>query len=249
MITLRRNAARRHVQEETHNIWHTFTSGTSAESSPSDFGLLVGLDELWLPPDGVTAARPPKEEGEVTLYAYKGDLTQEDSAGHSGVLHTGEFQYCIIGRGIRYREANASRVVGAQIFRISLRPSQADLDSTSQQKLFPLGQRRNTLCVVASPDGRRGSLPILQDALVCSSVLDPGRHLIHTLAEGRSAWLHVVEGSVTLQDIVLAEGDGAGVSGEPAVSFTAREPTEILLVDLGPMPLVPGHQKRKGRDT
>jgi hypothetical protein len=66
-----------------------------------------------------------------------------------------------------------------------------------------------------------------------SAMLDPGQHVVHELSQGRSAWLHLVQGEVTLGDIVLRTGDGAGVTAERAVSLTAREETEILLLDLG----------------
>jgi redox-sensitive bicupin YhaK (pirin superfamily) len=75
-------------------------------------------------------------------------------------------------------------------------------------------------------------LRILQDSVVYSSIIDPGRHLIHELLPGRSAWVHVIDGEATLHDIVLTQGDGAGVTIEPSVSVTAQEDTEILLVDL-----------------
>ena len=64
-------------------------------------------------------------------------------------------------------------------------------------------------------------------------MLGPGKHVVHELREGRSAWLHLVEGEITLGDVVLSSGDGAGVTAEYAVSLTAREETEILLLDLG----------------
>jgi redox-sensitive bicupin YhaK (pirin superfamily) len=61
---------------------------------------------------------------------------------------------------------------------------------------------------------------------------------VRELAPGRCAWLHIVQGEVTLGDFVLGTGDGAGVTAEPAVSLTAREESEILLIDLGKaMPL------------
>ena len=72
-----------------------------------------------------------------------------------------------------------------------------------------------------------------------SAMLDPGQHVVHELSPGRSAWLHLVQGEVTLGDDVLTTGDGAGVTAERAVSLTAREETEILLLDLGePLPRV-----------
>lgn len=64
------------------------------------------------------------------------------------------------------------------------------------------------------------------------AMLDPGQHVVHELLSGRSAWLHVVKGEVTLGDITLTPGDGAGISAERAVSFTARGQTEVLLVDV-----------------
>ena len=102
-----------------------------------------------------------------------------------------------------------------------------------EQKRFSTAERRGALCVVASPDARRGSLRLHQDALLYSALLGPGKHVVHALPEGRSAWLHLVEGEITLGDVILFSGDGAGLTGERAVSLTAREETEILLVDLG----------------
>ena len=102
-----------------------------------------------------------------------------------------------------------------------------------EQKRFSAADRRGALCVVASPDARRGSLRVHQDALLYSAMLSPGKHVVHELGQGRCAWLHLVEGEVTLGDVVLSTGDGAGVTAERAVSLTARVETEILLVDLG----------------
>ena len=52
------------------------------------------------------------------------------------------------------------------------------------------------------------------------------------LPEGRKAWLHVVAGTVAIGDVVMVVGDGVGVTQVPSLSFTAKEPSEILLVDL-----------------
>jgi redox-sensitive bicupin YhaK (pirin superfamily) len=90
-------------------------------------------------------------------------------------------------------------------------------------------------------------LHTLQDALIYSSILDPGHHPIHELLPGRSAWLHVICGEATLHDIVLTQGDGVGVTMEPLVSLTAQEHTEILLIDLGPAPSSPTKAETRSR--
>lgn len=231
MITLRRANERHHARRRSQEVWHTFQPAR-ADALAGGFGTLDVLDEDRLPP-GAGVPRLPHRDAEIITYVREGALAHEDSMGRSGVIHAGEFQRMTAGRGIRHSETNASRTDWAHVFQIWLRPSEAGLAPGREQKRFSAAERRGGLCLVASPDARRGSLRIHQDALVYSAMLDPGQHVIHELPQGRSAWLHLVEGEVTLGDTVLTTGDGAGVTAEPAVSLTAREETEILLVDLG----------------
>ncbi len=231
MITLRRANERYHDRRRKREVWHTFHMDR-ADALAGSFGTLEVLDEDRLPP-GAGIPRHPHGDAEIVTYVREGALAHEDSMGRSGVIHAGEFQRMTAGRGIRHSETNASRADWAHVFQIWLRPSEAGLEPGHEQKRFSAAERRGGLCVVASPDARRGSLRVQQDALVYSAMLDPGQHVIHELSQGRSAWLHLVQGEVTLGDTVLTTGDGAGVTGEPAVSLTAREETEILLVDIG----------------
>jgi redox-sensitive bicupin YhaK (pirin superfamily) len=235
MIMIRRNAERRYVQHGSHDVRHTFYPEAPRGPPIDGFSLLTTLNEIRVPPDTGFAPYPPGE-AEIITYMYKGALAQEDSSGSSGVLHTGEFQRMTNGRGIRHKETNASRTDWAHVFRISLHPSEVGLGCAREQKRFAAAERHNVLRAVASPDARRGSLRVLQDALIYSSVLDPGHHLIHELLPGRSAWLHVICGEATLRDVILIQGDGVGATIEPSVSLTAQENTEILLIDLGPTP-------------
>jgi redox-sensitive bicupin YhaK (pirin superfamily) len=235
MITLRRDSERRHIRSSEHDIWGTFYPQEHLDPLADGFGILALFNETRLPPGG--ALGPYRsDEAEVVTYVYKGALAQEDSTGSSGVICAGEFQRMTSGRAIRCKETNASRTDWAHVFRISLRPSEVGLACAHERKRFTAAQRRNVLCVVASVDARNGSLHIHQDALIHSSILDPGRHLVHRLLPGRSVWLHIICGEATLSEVVLTQGDGVGVMTEPTVSLTVQENTEILLVDLGPQP-------------
>jgi redox-sensitive bicupin YhaK (pirin superfamily) len=233
MIKVRRDTERRHVQRGEHEAWHTFYPEVALPSQGANgFAVLASFNEIRLPPGGVWTPHPP-EAADILTYVFRGAVTQEDSTGTSGVLHAGEFQRMTVGRHVRQKETNASRGHWAHLFRLVLRPTQEGLDCSQEQRLFPAAQRHNVLCAVASPDGRKGSLPILQDARLYSSVMDPGHHVIHELLPHRSVWLHLICGEATLHDVVLNQGDGAGVTGEQAVSLTAQEHTEVLLIDLG----------------
>jgi redox-sensitive bicupin YhaK (pirin superfamily) len=235
MITLRRSAERRHVKCGGQAIWYTFYPSDGTDAFADDFGALVVFDEMRLAP-GESTESLPGDEVEMVTYVYKGALSHEDSTGGSGVIRAGEFQRRSTGHRVRHRETNASRSAWAHAFRISLRPDEVGLDAAREERRFTAAQRRNALCVVASPDGRKGSLRVHQDALVYSSILDPGHHIFLELGPGRTAWLHIVCGEARLSDIVLTEGDGVGVTKEPSVSLTVQENTEMLLVDFGPTP-------------
>jgi redox-sensitive bicupin YhaK (pirin superfamily) len=232
MITLRRASDRHHDRRSAHEVWLTFSSRDRADPLADGFGPLENLGEDRLPPGGSIPLHP-HVDAEVVTFVREGVLAYEDSMGGTGIVHAGEFHRMTAGRGIRHSETNASRTNGAHFFQIWLRPSEAGLDPGHEQKRFSAAERRGVLCVVASPDGRSGSLRIHQDALVHSAMLLPGQHLIHALSPGRSAWLHLVQGEILLGDVVLTTGDGAGVELERAVSLTAREESELLLIDLG----------------
>jgi redox-sensitive bicupin YhaK (pirin superfamily) len=235
MITLRRAKERLHVMRGKQDMWLTFYPQDQPGPLADGFGFLAALDETRLPPVGCSGSHR-RDESELITYVYRGALAQEDSTGRSGVIQTGEFQHMVIGRNFRHKERNASRTSWAHVFQITLHPSKIGFECAREQKRFTAAQRRNIPCVVASRDGRKGSLQICQDAFIYSGILDPGHHLVHEILPGRSTWLHIVCGEAKLDDIVLAQGDGVGVTIEPSVSLTVQEKTEILLVDLGPVP-------------
>ena len=232
MITLRRADERRLDRRHRQELWHSFNPQEPANPPAAVFGNLESLTENCLPPGGISVARPSRE-AEIVTYIWKGAIAQEDSTGSSSVVHAGEFQRMAIGHGIRHKERNASRTDWAHIFRISLRPSEAGSNGAREQMHVAAAQRHNVLRVVTSPDARQGSLHTHQDALIFSSLIDPGHHLIHELLPGRKAWLHVICGEAESHDMILTQGDGVGVTNERSVSLTAHEECEILLVDVG----------------
>ena len=232
MISLRRTQERHHGRRHRREVWLTFDRRDRADPLADGFGSLEILNEDRLPPRA-DVPRLSHHDAEVVTYVREGALAYEDSMGRSGVIHAGEFQRMTAGRGIRHSETNASRTDWAHVFRIRLRSSAAGLEPDHEQRRFSAAERRGALCVIASPDARRGSLRIHQDVLMYSAMLHRGQHVVHELSQSRSAWLHLVQGEVTLGEVVLTTGDGAGVVAERAVSLTARQETEILLIDVG----------------
>lgn len=241
MITLRRGDERRQDPEGRQEAWVTFHPQDRTGPLVDGFGVLERLEERRLPPGGALR-RHRHREAEVVTYVREGALAYEDSPGHSGVIQAGEFERQTAGS--RHRETNASQTDATHLFRIWLHPWEAGLAPSREQRRFSVAQRHGGLCLVVSPDARKGSLRIHQDVLVYSALLDPGQHVIHELPSGRRAWLHLVEGEATLGELLLTAGDGAGVEAERAVSFTVRERAEVLLLDLVEPPPRPGRALR-----
>ena len=244
MVSLRRASERLHHRSRRQEDWLTFDPDSRADPLADGFGTLESLNEIRIAP-GAAVPRNARHDVEIVTYVHEGVVAYEDSMGHSGVLQAGEFHRVTSGRSLRHSKMNASRSDWAHFYQFWLHPSEAELESEHAQKRFSAAERRGGLCVVASPDARRSSLRLHEDALICSALLDPGQHVVRELSQGRIAWLHVVQGEVTLGDIVLTSGDGAGITDERAVSLTARERSEILLVDLGTLPPTP--PTRSGR--
>lgn len=230
MITFRRAHERHHERRRKQETWLTFSSEHGAHPLANGFGSLETLQERRLPPRAGHAV--PGQDVEIITYVRDGTLAYYDSMGQSGVLKAGEFQRMTAGSEVRYSETNASPTAWAHAFQFCLRPAVAGLKPGHEQKRFSGGERRGALCVVASPDGRKGSLRVHQDVVLYSAILHQGQHIIHELSPTRSAWLHIVQGQATLDATTLETGDGAGFTAERAVSLTATEETEILLLEL-----------------
>lgn len=88
------------------------------------------------------------------------------------------------------------------------------------------------MCLIASADGRDGSVTVHQDVTVYAAVLYNGQVVNHQLAPNRHAWIQVARGSVVLNGKNLDQGDGAAISGEFKLTVSGRKRAEILLFDL-----------------
>ena len=93
-------------------------------------------------------------------------------------------------------------------------------------------EKRARLCLVASPDGRDGSVVINQDAAIYVSLLEPAGEVVHPLGEQRNGWVQVARGAIVINGQDLNQGDGAAITDEATITITGREPAELLLFDL-----------------
>jgi redox-sensitive bicupin YhaK (pirin superfamily) len=231
MITVRKSAERRHVQSRTQNTWMTFDPENDVDPFRRGFHGLESLNEEHLAPE--MGLHPHAHENiDFITYVREGAIIHQDDVGTFGRMEAGEFQRRNVPSRMKYHAVNGSIAYTAQVFQGGLKPDSLALWVTPEQKRFYTAERTGTLRLVASQGGRQDSLSLAQDVRVYSSILLQGNHLVHEFEGGRTAWLHVVKGRILLQDQFLKTGDGVALVDEVAASFTAQEPSEVLLFDL-----------------
>jgi redox-sensitive bicupin YhaK (pirin superfamily) len=231
MFQVRRGAERGHFNHGWLDTYHTFSFGDYHDPRHTHFQALRVMNEDRVKP-GQGFGTHPHRDMEIVTYVLSGALEHKDSMGNGEVLRPGEFQRMSAGSGILHSEFNPSKTEPVHLYQIWLFPRQKGVTPSYEQRAFPEAEKRGRLRVVASPDGREGSLTIGQDASVFLSLLDANQRVTHELTPGRHAWLQVLRGAVDLNGNVLVAGDGVAVSDENALSVRATEASEVMLFDL-----------------
>jgi redox-sensitive bicupin YhaK (pirin superfamily) len=231
MVRIRKASERGHFDHGWLDTYHSFSFSRYYDPRHMGFRALRVINEDRVAP-GRGFGTHPHDNMEIVTYVLSGALAHRDSLGTGSTIRPGELQRMTAGTGIAHSEFNPSADEPVHLYQIWLLPEREGLEPSYEQKDFPEEERRNRLRLVASPDGRDGSLTIRQDARLYLATLDEGREVAHDLAPGRHAWLQVLRGGVALEGHVLAAGDGAALSDERALAIRADGPSEVLLFDL-----------------
>ena len=174
----------------------------------------------------------PHRDMEIFSYVLQGTLEHQDSMGNGRQLKRGEIQLMSAGRGVSHSEFNPSRDEELHFLQIWIMPRQRGLEPRYTEWRPTPEQINAPKVLVISPYGREGSAVIAQDAEIHRIRIQPGETVTHDVAIGRGVWLHIAEGSSTLNGIDLRSGDGFSTETSGRLTLTAQTPTEALLFDL-----------------
>jgi redox-sensitive bicupin YhaK (pirin superfamily) len=234
MITVRKASERGQSRTDWLNSQHTFSFADYVDPKHMGFGKLrVINDDIVAPARGF--GRHPHRDMEILSYVLEGSLRHDDSMGNGSVIRPGDVQRMTAGTGVLHSEANPSADERVHFLQIWIEPDRRGLPPGYEQKRFEATERRGVLRLVASHDGREGSVTVHQDLSLYSGVFGPGQHAELTLGQGRRAWVQVARGAVTLNGVALAEGDGAALEQESHLTLAAKEGSpeaEVLVFDL-----------------
>ena len=231
MINIRKAAERGHFNFGWLDTHHTFSFGEYYAPRHMNFRALRVINE-----DHVHAGHGfpthPHRDMEIITYVLEGALEHKDSMGNGTVILPGEVQRMTAGTGIRHSEKNSSAEEDVHLLQIWIEPEREGLQPGYEQKMFAADEKRGRLRLIASGDGRDGSVTIHQDADLYAALLEPGQEIVQQLSPERHAWAQVARGAVKINGQLLQQGDGAGISGEAQLLIAGQEASEVLLFDL-----------------
>ena len=232
MISVRRAEDRGVAKRGWLDSRHTFSFGDYHDPDHMGFGTLRVINEDEIQP-GQGFGTHGHQDMEIVTYILDGALEHRDSIGNGSVLRPGEVQRMSAGTGIEHSEFNPSPTDPVHLLQIWIVPERKGLEPGYEQKSFPDHERRGTLRLVGSRDGRHGSVTIHQDVDLYATILEDGAGVTHALRTGRKAWVQVARGAVRLNGQPLSQGDGAAVSDEGTLTLTGTPDAEVLLFDMG----------------
>ncbi len=231
MIIRRSSQERGHAQHGWLDSYHTFSFADYYDPRHMGFRALRVINEDRVQPEKGFGAHPHRDM-EIISYVLEGALEHKDSLGTGSVIHPGDVQRMSAGTGVIHSEFNPSSSELVHFLQIWLLPERTGLPPSYEQRVFPTEEKRGKLRLVASHDGREGSVTIHQAVDLYASMLAPGEAVAYALASGRHAWVQVARGAILLNDAALSVGDGAAVSEETLLTVTATDEAEVLLFDL-----------------
>jgi redox-sensitive bicupin YhaK (pirin superfamily) len=209
---------------------HHFSFASYYDPKRTSHGALrVWNDDEIAPNSGFPAH--PHADMEIITYVREGAISHKDSLGNEGRTEAGDVQVMSAGSGIRHAEYNLEPDP-ARIFQIWIEPDQAGGQPTWGAKPFPKSDRSGRLVTLASGRaGDEGALPIRADARVLGATLKAGETIDYPLGADRRGYLVPAAGAVEVNGVRIDARDGAAIDNEAALTITALEDAEIVLVD------------------
>jgi redox-sensitive bicupin YhaK (pirin superfamily) len=231
MLELRRAGERGYADHGWLRSFHTFSFADYYDPRHMGFGALRVINEDRIQA-GTGFGTHGHRDMEIVSYVLDGALAHEDSMGNGSSIVPGDVQRMSAGRGVMHSEYNHAPDGVTHFLQIWIEPNVRGIEPSYEQKHFAPADKRGRLRLVASPDGRDGSVTIHQDAALYAALLDGAERATHALAPGRRAYVHVARGRLSVNGQALEAGDALKLSAEPQVVLERGVDAEVLLFDL-----------------
>lgn len=232
MITLRKSSERGYADHGWLKSFHSFSFADYYNPDRMGVGNLRVINEDRIAP-GTGFGTHGHRDMEIVSYVLEGALGHKDSMGNGTEIVPGDVQRMSAGRGVQHSEFNHAKG-STHFLQIWIVPSERGITPGYEQKRFDRQAKRGRLVRVASPDGRDGSVTIHADATLYAGLFDGAESAELALDPARRTYVHVVRGSVDVNDERATAGDAVLLDAEEVLRIERGEQAEVIVFDLAP---------------
>ncbi|MFN4264762.1 MAG: pirin family protein [Aquabacterium sp.] len=231
MLTLRRSDDRGFFDYGWLQTFHSFSFSEYRDPAFMGFGPLRVINDDVIAP-GRGFGMHGHRDMEIVTYVLEGALAHKDSLGNGATILPGDVQRMSAGTGIMHSEFNHDLYKPTRLLQIWILPSEAGIRPGYEQKHFTEADKRGRLRLVASPDGRDGSVQITADANLSVGLFDGDERAEVELNPFRKAYVHVARGELRVNGKALKQGDALFVEDEALLTLDQGHQAEVLVFDL-----------------
>ena len=231
MLELRKAGDRGYADHGWLRSFHSFSFADYHDPEHMGFGALRVINEDRIQP-GTGFGTHGHRDMEIISYVLEGALAHKDNMGNGSAIVPGDVQRMSAGRGVLHSEYNNAKDGITHFLQIWIEPNATGIAPSYEQKHFDAASRRGRLRLVASPDGRDGSVRVHQDVFLYAALLDAADRVVHSIAPGRRAYVHVARGSIMANGQPLVAGDALKAADVQEIVLEKPEGAEVLLFDL-----------------
>ena len=231
MLQLRKSQDRGYADHGWLKSFHSFSFAGYHDPQFMGWGNLRVINE-----DQVAAGMGFGKHGhrnmEIISYVLSGELAHQDSMGNVKSIPPGDVQRMSAGTGVMHSEFNHAKDQTTHLLQIWIEPNVLEIEPSYEQKTIPLTDKQGKLCLVASPNGKAGSVSISADAKIFAGLFDGSQSAKMQLDPKRKAYVHLIKGSLTVNGQKLVGGDALLIENESALEVQDGVDAEVLFFDL-----------------
>ncbi len=231
MLFIRKSQERGYADHGWLKSFHSFSFAGYHDPRFMGWGNLRVINEDRVAP-GMGFGKHGHRNMEIISYVLSGKLAHEDSMGNIKGIPPGDVQRMSAGTGVMHSEFNHAKDQTTHFLQIWIEPNQLEIAPSYEQKTIPAINKNGKLCLVASPTGEAGSVSISADAKMYAGQFDGEQSASLKLDPRRKAYVHLIRGSLQVNDQHLNGGDALLIQDESQLMLTNGKSAEVLVFDL-----------------
>jgi redox-sensitive bicupin YhaK (pirin superfamily) len=231
MLTLRKALDRGYADHGWLKSFHSFSFASYHDPQFMAWGNLRVINEDRIAA-GMGFGKHSHRNMEIISYVLSGELAHEDSIGNVKGIPPGDVQRMSAGTGVTHSEFNHAKDQTTHFLQIWIEPSAMEIPPSYEQKSIPLSDKEGKLCLIASPEGAGNAVKIYADARIYAGLFDGHQSQKWDLDLQRKTYVHLVRGSLQVNDILLSSGDALLIENESSLLISNGKDAEVLVFDL-----------------